>query len=74
KNNSLIQIDDILTINNINYKLNSIGCHYELDRESGHYLAYVKNDKWYLINDSKVEIVDSIDKNSTYVAVYSKIN
>lgn len=74
KNNSLIQIDDILTINNINYRLNSIGCHYELDRESGHYLAYVKNDKWYLINDSKVEIVDSIDKNSTYVAVYSKIN
>lgn len=59
-------LDEFL-ICGVKYKAIGI-CNHDSDKItfSGHYVAYIRKDSWYLCNDQKIQKVEGIDKEYTY--------
>tara|TARA_B110001452_G_scaffold20730_1_gene16676 strand:- start:168 stop:1088 length:921 start_codon:yes stop_codon:yes gene_type:complete len=78
KKNDIIEYPALFEIDNIKLELYSIIVHSGNHLYCGHYTSYVKylkNNKWYHIDDDNIEEVDinSIDKSDVYMLFYKKI-
>jgi len=79
KKNDVIDYPLLFEIDNIKLELYAIIVHYGNHLFCGHYTSYVKylrDNKWYHIDDNNIEEVDinSIDKSDVYMLFYKKIN
>ncbi|CAD25451.1 UBIQUITIN CARBOXYL-TERMINAL HYDROLASE [Encephalitozoon cuniculi GB-M1] len=59
---------DKFLLNGVEYMVIGV-CNHDSDAvtSSGHYVSYLRKNGWYLCNDQKIERVDEVDKEHTYV-------
>lgn len=79
KKTNIVEYPELFEIDNIKLELYSIIVHSGNHLYCGHYTSYVKylkNNKWYHIDDNNIEEVDinNIDKSEVYMLFYKKIN
>ena len=79
KKNDVIDYPLLFEIDNIKLELYALIVHYGDHLYCGHYTSYVKylrDNKWYHIDDNNIEEVDinNIDKSNVYMLFYKKSN
>lgn len=73
KDNTCVNVDNVLKINEFTYRLVSYVCHSGTIR-NGHYVAYgERNNEWYCFDDRNCYKSDNRDESNAYVLFYSRV-